>query len=108
MDEVKYGRRALHTEETTHQSAKCSCTNLHFLRGWQLDLLAEQHEVDADQDECYAKDLPQDVVFDACQGKDGDGRDNDKRQQNRPKSAPGDVASQPQHDCCRGCDSQQS
>ena len=47
LDEVKHGGRALHTEETTHQSAQRSCANLNSLRGWQLDLLAEQHEVDA-------------------------------------------------------------
>ena len=32
LDEVKHGWRALHTEETAHQSAQCSCTYLHFFR----------------------------------------------------------------------------
>ena len=33
LDEIKYGRWALHTEEATHQSAECSCAYLHSLRG---------------------------------------------------------------------------
>ena len=48
------------------------------------------------------------MVFDTCQGKYGNGRDDDKRQQNRPKPLPSDVASQPPHDCSRCGDSQQS
>ena len=71
LDEVKHGRRALHTEETAHQSAQCSCANLYFLRRWQFYALTEQHKVDANQDECYAKDSPQNMVFDACQGENG-------------------------------------
>ena len=54
--EVKHGRWALHAEETAHQSAQCSCANLHILCCWQFYALAEQHEVDADQNECYTKD----------------------------------------------------
>ena len=108
LDEVKHGRRALHTEETTHQSAQCSCANLYFLRRWQFYALTEQHKVDANQDECYAKDSPQNMVFDACQGENGNSRDDDKRQQNRPKPLPSDVASQSPYDSCRSRDSQQS
>ena len=48
------------------------------------------------------------MVFDTCQGKYGNGRDDDKCQQNRPKPLPGNVASQPPHDCSRCGDSQQS
>jgi len=91
LDEVKHGWRALHTKETAHQSAQSSSTYLHFLRGWQLDTLAEKHKVDTNQDKCYAKDATQYVVFYTCQSKDGDGRDEDKRQQNRPKPLPSDV-----------------
>mgnify|MGYP006896752099 CR=1 FL=1 len=93
LDEVQYGRRALHTEETAHQSAQCSCTYLHFFRRWQLYALTEQHKVDANHNKCNAKDAPQDMVFDTSQGKDGDGRDDDERQQNRPKPLSGNVAS---------------
>ena len=64
LDEVKYGRWALHAEEAPQQSAQCSCAYLHSLRGWQLDLLAEHHEVDTNQDKCYAKDAAQNMVFD--------------------------------------------
>ena len=71
LDEVKHGRRTLHTKETAHQSAQCSRTNLYFLRCRQLYALAEKHKVDADKDECYAKDSPQNMVFDACQGENG-------------------------------------
>ena len=108
LDKVKHGRRALHTEETAHQSAQCSCTYLHFLCRWQLYALTEKHEVDANQDECNAKDTSQDVVFDTCQGKDGNGRDDDERQQNRPKPLPSDVTPQPPYDSSRSSDSQQS
>ncbi len=45
LDEVKHGRRALHTEEATHQSTQCSCTYLHFFRRWQFYALAEKHKV---------------------------------------------------------------
>ena len=48
------------------------------------------------------------MVFDTCQGEDGDGRDDDERQQNRPKPLPSDVASQSPYDSCRSRDSQQS
>ena len=72
LDEVKHGRWALHAKEATHQPAQCSSAYLKSLRGWQLDFLTEQHEVDANQNECYAKDATQYVVFDTCQGKDGD------------------------------------
>ena len=48
------------------------------------------------------------MVFDTCQGKDGDGRDDDKRQQYRPKSLPSDVIPQSPYDSCRSGDSQQS
>ena len=108
LDEVQHGRRALHTEETAHQSAQCSCTYLHFFRRWQFNTSTKQYKVDADQNECDAKDASQNVIFDACQGKDGDGRDDDKCQQNRPKPLPGNVASQPPHDSCRSCDCQES
>ena len=47
LNEVKHGRRALHTEETTHQSAQRSCANLYFLCRRQFYALAKQHEVDA-------------------------------------------------------------
>ena len=73
LDEIKHGWRALHTEETAHQSAERSCAYLNFLRRWQLYALAEQHEVDAYQDERYTKDAVQNIVFNACQGKDGYG-----------------------------------
>ena len=92
LDEVKHGWRALHTKETAHQSTQSSSTYLHFFRGWQLDTLAEKHKVDTNQDECYAKDATQYVVFYTCHSKDGDGREEDKRQQNRPKPLPSDVA----------------
>ncbi len=49
-----------------HQSAQCSCANLHFLRRRQFYALAEQHEVDADQDECDTKDSTKNMVFDTC------------------------------------------
>ena len=81
LDEVKHGRWALHTEETAHQSAQCSCAYLHFLRrscsdkrtssSGQFYALTEQHKVYANQDECHAKDSPQNMVFDACQGENG-------------------------------------
>ena len=48
------------------------------------------------------------MVFDTCQGKYGNGRDDDKRQQNRPKPLPSDVTSQSPYDSCRSRDSQQS
>ena len=70
--------------------------------------LAEKHKVDTNQDKCYAKDATQYVVFYTCQSKDGDGRDEDKRQQNRPKPLPGDVAPQSPYDSHRSGDSQQS
>ena len=54
------------------------------------------------------KDSLQNMVFDACQGENGNSRDDDKRQQNRPKSLPSDVASQSPYDSCRSGDSQQS
>ena len=108
LDEVQHGWRALHTEESTHQSAQCSCANLYFLRRWQFYALTEQHKVDANQYKCHAKDASQNMVFDTCQGKYGNGRDDDKCQQNRPKPLPGNVASQPPHDCSRCGDSQQS
>ncbi len=84
LDEVKHGWRALHTEETAHQSAQCSCAYLNVFRCRQFYALAKQHEIDTNQDECHAKDSLQDMVFDTCQGKDGNGRDDDERQQNRP------------------------
>ena len=31
LDEVQHGGRALHAKETAHQSAQCSCADLHFL-----------------------------------------------------------------------------
>ena len=93
LDEVKHGRRALHTKETAHQSAQCSCTYLNIFRCRQFYALAKQHEIDANQDKYYTKDTSQDMVFDTCQGKDGNGRDDDERQQNRPKPLPSDVAS---------------
>ena len=71
LDEIEYCWWALHTEETTHQSAQRSCVNLNSLRGWQLDFLAEQHEVDANQDESRTEYPTKNMVFDACQGKDG-------------------------------------
>jgi len=108
LDEVKYGRWALHAEEATHQPAQCSCAYLHPLRRRQFYALTKQHEVNTNQDECHTKDAVQDIVFDARQCKDGDGRDDDKRQQNRPKPLPSDVASQPPYDNCRSGDSQQS
>ena len=73
LDEIQYCWRTLHAEETAHQSAERSCAYLHSFCGWQLNPLAEHHEVDANQNECYTKYAPQDVVFDTCQGKDGDG-----------------------------------
>ena len=91
LDEVKHGRWALHTEETAHQSAQRSCAYLHFLRGLQFYASTKHHKVDANQNERYAKNTSQDVVFDTCQGKDGNSRDDDERQQNRPKPLPGDV-----------------
>ena len=106
LDEVKHGWRALHTKETAHQPAQCSSAYLNSLRGWQLDFLTEQHEVDANQNECYAKDATQYVVFDTCQGKDGNGRDDDERQQNWPKSLPSDATPQPPYDSRRGGDGQ--
>ncbi len=63
LDEVQHGWRALHTEETAHQSAQCSCAYLHLFRRWQFNTSTEQHEVDTDQDECYAKDAAQNMVF---------------------------------------------
>ncbi len=48
------------------------------------------------------------MVFDTCQGEDGNGRDDDKRQQYRPKSLPSDVTPQSPYDSCRSGDSQQS
>ncbi len=48
------------------------------------------------------------MVFDTCQGKDGNGRDDDERQQNRPKPLPSDVTPQPPYDSSRSSDSQQS
>ena len=47
------------------------------------------------------------MVFDASQSEDGNGRDDDKRQQNRPKPLQSDVASQSPHDSCRSGDGQQ-
>ena len=55
LDEVQHGWRALHTEESTHQSAQCSCTYLHFFRRWQFNTSTKQHKVDADQNECHTK-----------------------------------------------------
>ena len=106
LDEVKHGWRALHTKETAHQPAQCSSAYLNSLRGWQLDFLTEQHEVDANQNEYYAKDATQYVVFYTCQSKDGDGRDEDERQQNWPKSLPSDATPQPPYDSRRGGDGQ--
>ena len=48
------------------------------------------------------------MVFDTCQGKDGYGRDDDERQQNRPKPLPCDVTPQPPYDSSRGGNGQQS
>ena len=31
LDEVQHGGRSLHAKETAHQSAQCSCADLHFL-----------------------------------------------------------------------------
>ena len=47
------------------------------------------------------------MVFDASQSEDGNGRDDDKRQQNRPKPLPSDVTPQSPHDSCRSGDGQQ-
>ena len=73
LDEIQHSGRTLHTKETTHQSAQSACSNLYPFSCRQLDAVAKQHEVDTNQNECYAKDSSQDMVFDACQGKDGDG-----------------------------------
>ena len=48
------------------------------------------------------------MVFDTCQSENGNGRDDNKRQQNRPKSLPSDIVPQPPYDSCRSCDGQQS
>ena len=55
--------------------------------------MTKQHEVDANQDECHTKDASQDMVFYACQGEYGNGRDDDKCQQNWQKPLPGNVVS---------------
>ena len=108
LDEIEYCWRALHTEEAAHQSAQCSSDYLYFLRCRKFYALTEKHKVDANQDECYAKDATQYMVFDTCQDKDGNGRDDDERQQNRPKPLPNDVATQPPYDSYRSGDGQQS
>jgi len=108
LDEVKHGWRALHTKETAHQSTQSSSTYLHILGRWQFYALAEEHEINADKDECHTQDATQNMVFDTCQGKDGNGRDDDERQQNWPKSLPSDVTPQPPYDSRRGGDGQQS
>ena len=68
--------------------------------------LAEKHKVDTNQDKCYAKDATQYVVFSTCQSKDGNGRDDDERQQNWPKSLPSDATPQPPYDSRGGGDGQ--
>ena len=47
------------------------------------------------------------MVFDTSQSEYGDGRDDDKCHQNRPKSVPRDVTTQPPYDSSRGRDCQQ-
>ena len=47
------------------------------------------------------------MVFDTSQSEYGDGRDDDKCHQNRPKSVPGDVTTQSPYYSCRGRDCQQ-
>ena len=54
IHEVEHCRRPLHTEESSHQSAQCSCCNLHRQRCLYLDALAEEGEVDAHNDQCNA------------------------------------------------------
>lgn len=53
-DEIEYGWWSLHSEESSHQSAQCSCRNLHRQRCLYLDALAEEGEVDAHNDQCNA------------------------------------------------------
>ena len=108
LNEVKHGGRTLHAEEATHQSAECPCADLHFLGRWQFYTSTKQHKVDADQNERHAKDAAQNMVFDTCQSENGNGRDDNKRQQNRQKSLPSYIVPQPPYDSCRSCDGQQS
>ena len=64
--------------------------------------------INADKDESHTQDPLQYVVFNACQSKDGYCRDNNKRQQYRPKSFPNDIASHSPHDDSRGGNGQKS
>ena len=91
LDEIKHGWRALHTKESSHQSAQRSCAYLHPLGCRQLDLLTEQRKIDADDYQCHTEDLPKDVVFDTFQSENGYRRDDDKRQQNRPEPLPDNM-----------------
>lgn len=63
--------------------------HLHAFSCGQLNLLTKYSKIDANQNERHAKDLPQNVVFDTRQGKDGYRRDNNKSQQYGPESLPG-------------------
>ena len=73
LDEIKHGRRALHTKEAPHQSAQCSCPHLYSFSCRQFYLLTEQREIDTDKNECHTKDSPQYIVFDTRQGEDSNG-----------------------------------
>ena len=48
------------------------------------------------------------MVFNACQGENGNSRDDDERQQNRPQPLPRYITMQPPYDSSGSCDSKQS
>ena len=73
-----------------------------------FDALAEEHEINADKDECHTQDATQNMVFDTCQNKDRYRRNNDECKQYRPKSAPCYIASQSPCDSSGSGNCQQS
>ena len=108
LDEIEDGGRTLHPEKSSHQTAERTGTHLYLLGGRQFDALAEQHEVDAGQDEHYTKDFSNQLVFHTGEDKDGHRRDDDEGEQYRPKSPPYNKSSQPPYYNSRRGDGQYS
>ena len=90
-DEIEYGWGTLHSEESSHQSAQCSCRNLHGQRSLHLDALAEEGEVDAHDDQRNTEQYVQYVIFHPLEHEDGSDGNDDEGEQNGQQPPPGDV-----------------
>ena len=87
-DEIKHGRRSLHVEEATHQSAEHAGADLCGQGRPQPYLLVEKPKVDAEQDQHHAKHIAQHHVVDLLQAKDRQRGDNNEGTEYRHDAPP--------------------